>query len=153
MLRHDVQDDLTMRMSVSRESHFSKKRQEYLASNEISYKVTHRPGLKDETDSPDVWQFLKATKRELTMSLNTSFVRLKGRHTKRIGRNVDVQLELVADTNTQGTESDTVFSTKALLKYSPLSNFKTYLGLQVSDEGLAYIFGAKIAGIKVLIPW
>lgn len=55
MLRHDVQNDITMRMSISRDSLYSKKRKEYLTSDEMSYKVTHRPGLNNESDSSNVW--------------------------------------------------------------------------------------------------
>ena len=125
----------------------------------MSYKITHRPALKDETDSHSLRQCLTPTKRELTVSLNTSFFRLKGRHTKRIGRNLDVQFECIADTHieanqaTQRLETLPLFSSRALLKYSPLTNFKTYFGLQYSEDGLTSIFGAKIAGIKILVPW
>ena len=74
----------------------SKKKNVALINDEMSYKITHRPELHTKTDSSSAWQFLTPTKRDLTVSLNTGFIKLKGRHTKRIGRNVDVQLECTA---------------------------------------------------------
>jgi len=48
-------------------------------------------------------------------------------------------------------------STRALFSYSPTSwgksGFKIYLGLQFSEDGWTFIIGAKLAGVKLILPW
>ena len=45
------------------------------------------------------------------------------------------------------------FSTEAILTYKPVENFKTYLGLSYSMDGCSLMFGFKIAGVKLVVPW
>ena len=71
---------------------------------------------------------------------------------------VEARFESIADTVTEINPPNQyvhfpIFQNQFLLKISPSPNFHTYLGLRSSVDGLTTIFGIKLAGIKILVPW
>ena len=100
LLRHDLTDDYTARISVSREESFAKSMNAPTAGHNLGWKISHTPPV-GERDSSSVWQFLKPTKREFAINLNTGFVRLKLKQSKKISQMVEARFECIADTVTE----------------------------------------------------
>jgi len=40
----------------------------------------------------------------------------------------------------------------AMLKWMPLDHFKMYFGMQFAEDGWTAVIGAKLAGIKIMMP-
>ena len=71
---------------------------------------------------------------------------------------VEARFECIADTVTEINPPNQyvhfpIFQNQFLLKITPVTNFHAYFGMRSSIDGLTSIFGIKLAGIKILIPW
>lgn len=79
------------------------------------------------------------------------------RQSKKVSENVSHSFEVGMNVNMEELRDGVIqtkfnLSTKALLKVNLFDELKTYWGFQYSIDGVSILVGARLAGIKVLIP-